>query len=138
MKTKQIVAAYGILSGSKLTKMSAKEKVKVVKILMALKPVHKGYADKVEEAMNRLKPEWLTDEKKHEWDTRGVWSDKLTGEEKDGINDYLKSVDLCLKDDFEKETDISFDHLTDEEFEHLADSNDFTAGQLMELQGWIA
>ena len=92
----------------------------------------------VEEAMNRLKPEWLTDEKKHEWDTRGVWSDKLTGEEKDGINDYLKSVDLCLKDDFEKQTDISFDHLTDEEFEHLADSNDFTAGQLMELQGWIA
>lgn len=138
MKTNEALGVYNALMNAKLTKMSAMEKVKVVKILMALKPVHKGYADKVEEAMNRLKPEWLTDEKKHEWDTRGVWSDKLTGEEKDGINDYLKSVDLCLKDDFEKETDISFDHLTDKEFEHLADSNDFTAGQLMELQGWIA
>lgn len=137
MKTKQIVAAYGILSGSKLTKMSGVEKVKVVKILMAMKPIHKAYAEKVEEAMNKLKPEWLTDEKKHEWDTRGVWSDKLTGEEKDGINDYLKSVDLCLKDDFEAETEITFDHLTAEEFQHFAESNDFTAGQLMELQDLI-
>lgn len=134
MKTRQIVAAYNILSSSKLTKLSAQGKVKAVKILMAMKPIHKAYTEKLEEAMKRLKPEWLTDEKWQEWNMRGVWSDKLTGKEKDGINDYLKAVDLCMKDDFEKEQEITFEKMDNDQFQSFADSNDYTTGQLLELQ----
>ena len=138
MKTSKIIAAYTILSGSKLTKMTGAEKVKVIKIINALKPYYTDYMDKLEEARKRLKPEWYTEGKETEWNYRGIYSDKLTGEEKDGIHDYLKNLDTCMKDDFEKEQDVDYTHLTDDEFLKYAESNDFTAGQLTDLQDLIA
>lgn len=137
MKTSKIIAAYTILSGSKLTKMSGSEKVKVIKIINAMKPTYTTYMDRLEEARKRLKPDWYTEEKESEWNLRGAYSNILTGEEKDGIIDYLKNLDLCMKDDFEKDQELTYKHITEEEFLKFAESNDFTAGQLCDLQELI-
>lgn len=138
MKTSKIIAAYAILNSSKLTKMDGKGKVKMVKIINAMKPAYTEYLEKLEEATKRLRPEWYTQEKESEWNFRGIYSDKLTGEEKSGIREYLSNMELCMKDDFDREQDVKYDHLSEDEFVAYAESNDFTAGQLVELQEIIA
>lgn len=133
MKTNQIIAAYNVLAAAKLTKMSGEGKIKVVKAVMAMKPIHAGYVDFVQETVKRLKPEWMDGEKEQDWQKNGVNSDKLTASEKAEAQQYLADADACLKDEFEKEHELTFAKLTDKEFEEFAGSNDLTAGQLIEL-----
>lgn len=133
MKTKNIIAAYNLLVGSKLTKMSGEGKRKVVNIIMKMKPVQEGFADFQQEAFKRLRPEWMTDEKAAEWDSKGTNSDKLTSIEKAQAIQYLKEVNDCLEPEFNGEKEVSIVKLNDDEYFGLCDSNDWTAGQMLSL-----
>lgn len=133
MKTSLIVAAYNALSGSKLTKLDGEGKIKVVKAALALKPIHTEYIDKAQEAVKRLKPEWLEGDKEAEWNKNGIYSESLTSTEKAEARQYGSSLDACLKEEFEKEREVNIVKLTEEEFNQFAESNDFTTGQLVEL-----
>lgn len=138
MNTGQIIAAYNILAAAKLTKMGWAGKGKVIKAVLAMKPVHAAYMDCVQETMTRLKPEWMDGEKEQEWQRNGMGSEVLTSSEKAEIQQYLAQADACLKDQFEREHDIKFPRLTDEEFEEFADSNDYTVGQLLAIHDVLA
>ena len=135
MKTSQIIAAYNALNGSKLTKMNGVGKIKVVKNVMAMKPIQTAYMDFVQETVKRLKPEWMDEEKEKEWGKNGMNSTILTSTEKAEARQYMSDADDCLKEEFEKEHELDLKKLTDEEFEQFAESNDFTTGQLIELMG---
>ncbi len=143
MKTKQIVAAYGILSGSKLTKMSGEGKIKVVKVIKALKPVTTEFEDFRKDAIDRLKPEGFDGmaKKAEQWQKEGD-ATTLTAAERAELNqffgDYQHEVEKCLEEEAEKEHAMTFARLTGEEFQQFADSNDFTAGQLIELMDLIS
>ena len=142
MKTLQIVAAYNVIAGSKLTKMNGDGKIKVVKIIKAMKPVATDYEDFRKEALERLKKEdfGVKAEKVQQWQKEGE-NTTLTATEKAELNqyfaDYQMEVDKCLKEEAEKDHDLSFTKLTGEEFQQYAESNDFTAGQLNELMDLI-
>ena len=133
MKTSQIIAAYATLSAAKLTKMEGEGKIKVVKAVMEMKPIHAAYADFVDETLKRLKPEWMDGEKEKEWRSKGTDSDSLTSTEKSEAQQYMADADNCLKDEFTKDHKLTFKKLSDKEFQDFAESNDFTAGQLIEL-----
>lgn len=143
MKTKQIVAAYGILSGSKLTKMSGDGKIKVVKIIKAMKPVTSEFEDFRKDAIDRLKPEGYEDmaKKAEQWQKEGD-STTLTATEKAELNqffgDFQRDVEKCLADEAEKEHETAFSKLTDAEFSSLCEGNDWTAGQMLELMDLIS
>ena len=142
MRTSQIVAAYNAIAGSKLTKMNGEGKIKVVKIIKALKPVATDYEDFRKEALERLKKDDFEAmaEKVRKWEKEGE-DTTLTATEKAELNqyfaDYQMEVDKCLKEEAEKDHDLSFTKLTDDEFQQYAESNDFTAGQLNELMDLI-
>lgn len=133
MRTSLIIAAYNALSGSKLTKLSGASKIKIVKNVLAMKPIHTAYIDKAQEAVKRLKPEWMDGEKEAEWNKNSIYSETLTSAEKAEARQYNAELDACLKEEFEKEQEVKIEKLTDEEFEQFADSNDYTTGQLIEL-----
>lgn len=138
MKTNQIIAAYNVLAAAKLTKMGWAGKGKVIKAVLAMKPVHEAYMDCVQETLKRLKPEWMDGEKEQEWQKLGMNSEKLTAAEKAEAQQYMAEADACLKDEFDKEQTVTFPRLTDEEFEEFADSNDYTIGQLLALHDTLA
>lgn len=142
MKTVLIIAAYNTLTGSKLTKMSGEGKIKVVKIIKAMKPIATDYEDFRKDALERLKPEGFDAmaEKAQQWQKEG---DKttLTATERAEINqffaDYQTDVDKCLNDEVNKEHELELTKLTAEEFTSLCDGNDWTAGQMLELMDII-
>lgn len=133
MKTSTIIAAYNALVGSKLTKMDGAGKIKVVKNVMAMKPIQTSYIDFVQETVKRLKPEWMDSEKEAEWGKNGMNSTILNSTEKAEAKQYMADADECLKEEFNKEHELELNKLTDEEFEQFAESNDFTTGQMIEL-----
>lgn len=133
MKTSTIIAAYNALSSSKLTKMNGAGKIKVVKNVMAMKPIQTSYMDFVQETVKRLKPEWMDSEKEAEWGKNGMNSTILNSTEKAEAKQYMADADECLKEEFNKEHELELNKLTDEEFEQFAESNDFTTGQMIEL-----
>lgn len=142
MKTIMIIAAYNALTGSKLTKMSGDGKIKVVKIIKAMKPIATDYDDFRKDALERLKPEGYDAmaEKAQQWQKDGE-NTTLTATERAEINqffaDYQTEVDKCLNDEVNKEHELSFTKLTADEFTALCDGNDWTAGQMLELMDII-
>lgn len=133
MRTSLIIAAYSALAGSKLTKMTGQGRIKIVKNVMAMKSIHASYTDFVQETIKRLKPEWLEGEKEEEWRKNGINSAILTSAEKAEARQYTADADACLKEEYEKEHELEIKKLTDEEFEQFAESNDYTAGELIDL-----
>lgn len=148
MKTIEITNIYAVLNEAKLTKMEDADKFKVIKALRVIKPVAKGYEDFVEEAKNKLKADdhdKMT-EKAQAWnkDNQGKKVGELTQEQIDELNTintyfakYNKRVETCLKEEAEKEVELTFDKLSDEAFGKLVASNDWTCGQILSLSDFI-
>lgn len=133
MKTNEIIAAYNALLGCKLTKMDGQSRMKVVKIVTAMKPIFTSYDDFRQETVKRLKPEWMDEAKEREWATKGERSGVLTSTEKAEARQYYADADKGLREELEKEVKLDYPKLTEEEFTKFAESNDFTTGQLIEL-----
>ena len=149
MKTIEITNIFAVLNEAKLTKMEDADKFKVIKALRAIKPIAKGYEDFVEEAKNKLKADdhdKMT-EKARAWnkDNQGKKVGELTQEEIDELNainkyfsDYNSRVENCVKEEAEKEVELTFDKLNEEAFGKLVASNDWTCGQIMALSDAVA
>ena len=149
MKTIEITNIYVVLNEAKLTKMDDADKFKVIKILRVIKPVAKGYEDFVEDVKNKLKADdhdKMT-EKAQAWnkDNQGKKVNELTQEQIDELNtintyfaEYNKRVENCLKEESEKEVELTIDKLSEEAFSKLVASNDWTCGQIMALSDAVA
>ena len=149
MKTIEITNIYAVLNEAKLTKMDDADKFKVIKALRVIKPVAKGYEDFVEDVKNKLKGDdhdKMT-EKAQAWnkDNQGKKVNELTQEQIDELNtintyfaEYNKRVETCLKEEAEKEVELTFDKLSEEAFSKLVASNDWTCGQIMALSDAVA
>ena len=148
MKTIEITNIYAVLNEAKLTKMDDADKFKVIKALRVIKPIAKGYEDFIEEAKNKLKGDdhdKMT-EKAQAWnkDNQGKKVGELTQEQIDELNtintyfaEYNKRVETCLKEEAEKEVELTFDKLSEEAFCKLVASNDWTCGQILSLSDFI-
>ena len=149
MKTIEITNIFAVLNEAKLTKMEDADKFKVIKALRAIKPIAKGYEDFVEDAKNKLKGEDFDNmsEKAQAWnkDNQGKKVGELAQEEIDNLNaintyfaEYNKRVEACVKEEAEKEVELTFDKLSEEAFGKLVASNDWTCGQIMALSDAVA
>lgn len=149
MKTIEIRNIYEILNEAKLTKMEDADKFKVIKALRSIKPIAKGYEDFIEEAKNKLKDDDFDKmtERAQAWnkDNQGKKVGELTQKQIDELNaintyfaEYNKRVETCLKEEAEKEVELTFDKLSEEAFGKLVASNDWTCGQIMALSDVVA
>lgn len=147
MKTIQVTNAYKAISPAKLTKMDDADKFKVIKAIRVMKPIATSFEDFVKDAHESLK-----DEDYPKMDERGKkWNEKYGDGKKersdipaedlkelDVVNayfaDYRKKVDNCLKEEADKEHELSFDKLTEEAFGKFISSNDFDVNTIVELQ----
>lgn len=139
MKTIDIVKAYRIINDAKLTKMEDADKFKVIKATRQLKPVATSFDEFVKEAQERLKPEdWDGMQKKaRKWQEDGDKS-TLTVEERREINryftDYNAKVEECVKEEAEKEPELTYERLSEEAFGKFIASNDYDVRTIIELE----
>jgi polyribonucleotide nucleotidyltransferase len=139
MKTKEVKTAYEVLNNAKLTKLETSDKFKVIKALREFKGIANAYDDFLKDAQEKLKGENHDEivKKAQQWQSEGEKT-TLTIEERAEINKYLNDynnkVVECLKEEAEKDNDLSFDKLSEESFGKLVDSNDWDAKTIMELQ----
>ena len=139
MKTIDIVKAYRIINDAKLTKMEDADKFKVIKATRQLKPVAASFDEFVKEAQERLKPEGWDDmqKKARQWQEDGDKS-ALTAEERREINryfmDYNAKVEECVKEEAEKEPELTYERLSEEAFGQFIASNDYDVRTIIELE----
>ena len=139
MKTSTIIEVYQLLNNAKLTKMEAKEKFQVIKIMRAMKPVAEEWDSFIKTMDEKLRDdnheEMLA--KAQQWQKEGEKT-TLSLDERMAVNEYFGKLDKerreLIASEQSKEANVLFDKLTEEAFERLMDSNDFNVGQILALQ----
>ena len=130
---KQIVDAYNALGNAKTTKLDDAEKGKILKARKAMRPIAEEFDAFLKDCQEKFKPEnW--DElqgRVQKWDT-------LTKEEKNETNKafdkYQKSIDGVVKEELEKEVELTFDKLSEGADVKIMSASDWTPNQLDALE----
>lgn len=130
---KQIVDAYNALGNAKTTKVDDAEKGKILKARKAMRPIAEEFDAFLKDCQEKFKPEnW--DElqaRVQKWDT-------LTKEEKNETNKafdkYQKSIDGVVKEELEKEVELTFDKLSEGADVKIMSASDWTPNQLDALE----
>lgn len=142
LKTSEIVSVYAILKDAKLTKMESNDKFKVLKVMRVMQPIADEWDSFIANVDKKLQKENHDEiiEKAKKWNSEGE-NTTLTNEEKIEINKYLFEFEQekksCLKDELEKEVELSFDKINESAFEKLIDSNDWEVIKMLALESVI-
>ena len=143
MKTNSIVSVFNLLNSAKINKVNDSGKIKIIKAVRQMKPIANGFDELLNDARERLKGEEHEEmsEKAGRWQMEGDTVD-LTDEEKIAINNYFiaysNRIDECIKEEADREHELTFTKLTEEEFEGLISSNDWDVKTIMEIQEIIS
>lgn len=130
MKTGLIADACMVLANVKLTKLNLAEKTTAIKAFRAIKEASKSFDDLLAVAREKLKPEG--------WDALHARRAELTGAERrryielTGI--YNDEVTLSVREEQEREQELSYARLSAEAIDKLIESNDLPLAQLDLLQ----
>lgn len=136
MKAERIAMLCGLLKQSRTTKMEDQGRLKVLRIIKALRPAATEYEADVKEAREKMKDEDFDrmTAKAEKWQAEG--GKALTEEEKMAVNAYFARYNKRVADAVAvisgKSKEVKLDKLSQEEFLRLINSNDYT-GEQMEL-----
>lgn len=142
MKTNNVVSVFNLLNSAKINEVSTSGKIKIIKVVRALKPIATGFDELLNDAREKLQGENHEEmaEKAIRWQQEGDKVD-LTDEEKIAVNMYFQEygnrIDECVKEEAEREHELDFPKLTEEEFEGLISSNDWDVKTIMDIQDAI-
>ncbi len=138
MKLKDAVALYKVLGEAKVSTLSEKDITIVVKTRKDLRNVVEDYEDFLKDCQEKFKPEDWDDiqEKIQKWQQEGEKT-TLTVEERVGINkavaDYQNKINSAVKDELNKDVEITIEKLSDDTAAKLLKHNDWEINKLDEL-----
>lgn len=141
MKTERIAMLYGLLKQSRTTKMDDAGRLKVLRIIKALRPAAQEYDNDVAEAREKMKDERFAEMSAlaEKWDTDGPGA--LSDEEKAAVNRYFTRYQKRVADAAAalggKPKEVKLDRISQEEFLKLISSNDYTGEQTLLLDDII-
>lgn len=130
--TDQIVSAYNLINNAKLSKMDDSEKFALIKIVRQLKKTSVDFEDFLNDAQEKLKPE--------NFDAIAAkmkLKEKLTTEESATVSKFNNDVSDCLKDELEKEVELTFEPLSEEALGRFIASNDFSVNEILAISDVI-
>lgn len=139
MKLKQILVAYKVLGEAKVQKLDEKEVIKVVKARKAMRPHADEYEAFLKDVQEKFKPEnWdEVQTKVQKWQQEGE-NTTLSETERAEINkaliDYQKKVETTVKEELEKEVELSIDKLSEESATKLLVENGWELKKLDEIE----
>lgn len=136
---------YNLLNGANIGKMTGGEKLSVVKLLRAMKPVAVEFADASKDIEQKMKPEGYDErlrkaiayEQKKQNPEITVEQPEMTDEEYHAfiqeLQEYRQLVGKAIDELGGEEVELNADPLTEGALEHLLDANDWPTDQLMTL-----
>ena len=143
-KTVNVLAAYRLLGSAKYGKLADDDKIKVLKICIALKPIATKYDEDSKDVAEKLKPsedydDRLAEAQEYERVSRDKDADasqlKMGAAE---FNEFIKTMnhyqDLigkALKDEMEKDVEVEFEPITEDALLKLMNSNEWTMAEVM-------
>jgi hypothetical protein len=143
-KTEKVLAAYRMLGSAKYGKLADEDKIKVLKICIALKPIATKYDEDSKDVAEKLKPSEDYDEKlaqaqEYERVSRDKNADasqlKMGAAEFNEfiktMNHYQELIGKALKDEMEKEVEVEFEPISEDALLKLMNSNDWTMAEVM-------
>lgn len=126
IKADNVISAYRILNNAKLGKMEDAEKFALIKAVRQLKKVGTDFDDFLKDAQEKLKPE------NFEAIAGKVQNkEELTPEEAAKLNKYNADVTTCVKDELDKDVELTFAPLSEEAIGRLIASNDFAVAEIL-------
>ena len=133
MKLGDMVFAFRLLNGAKLSKMDDVDKFKVIKATRAFRTTAKDFDEFLKDAQEKLKPENFEEMQESAKNMKD-----LSEEDKAKVNtffsDYQKKIELCIEEETKKDIETVFEKLSEDAFGKLVSSNDFTVNDIMVLQ----
>ena len=143
-KTVNVLAAYRLLGSAKYGKLADDDKIKVLKICIALKPIATKYDEDSKDVAEKLKPsedydDRLAEAQEYERVSRDKDADasqlKMGPSEFNEfvkeMNHYQDLISKALKDEMEKEVEVEFEPITEDALLKLMNSNDWTMAEVM-------
>lgn len=138
MKLKEAVNLYKALGDAKVSALSESDITIIVKTRKNLRTIAEDYEAFLKDCQDKFKPEdWDSiQEKLSKWQQEGE-NTSLTIEERIEINkivvDYQNKVSSAVKEELEKDIDITVEKLSDEAAVKLLKHNDWSSNKLDEL-----
>jgi hypothetical protein len=143
LKTKRIIEAFKTLDSSKYQKLSDDDKIKVWKIIRALKPIALEYEEAIEDAKVRLVPSddyemkfqkaQLYEHMKKEGKNTLPMSEEEYNAFIPVFKGYMELLAKAINDGLKEVHSIEFEPLSEEAFGKLMASNDWSFGQAGKL-----
>jgi len=143
LKTKRIIEAFKTLDSSKYQKLSDDDKIKVWKIIRALKPIALEYEEAIEDAKVRLVPSddyemkfqkaQLYEHMKKEGKNTLPMSEEEYNAFVPIFKSYMELLAKAINDGLKEVRSIEFEPLSEEAFGKLMASNDWSFGQAGKL-----
>ena len=159
IKTEIIISLFRFIKDAKIGKMSDADKIKMWKIMRALKPVAEKFDDDIKTSSEKLRPEGyaelLKNAQKIENEERKEFGETNTREREQEFAKLLREKDpeyakfqdahvemmrLCneaLKEFAEKEVKVEYELLDEDGFGKLMASNDWTLEQAAFISDYI-
>lgn len=138
MKLKEAVSLYKTLGDAKVSTLSESDITIIVKTRKSLRIVVEDYEAFLKDCQDKFKPENWDDvqEKLSKWQQEGE-NTSLSTEEKIEINkaviDYQNKINSAVKEELEKDIDVTIEKLSDEAAVKLLKHNDWASNKLDEL-----
>lgn len=138
MKIKEIVAIYKILGEAKVTKLEESEVIKLVKIRKVIRSYAEDYESFLKDIQEKFKPtNWdKVQELIQKWQQEGE-NTTLTDEQKIEVNktlfEYQRKIDIAVKEELDKDIDVTFDKLKEDTLTKLMIENSWEVKKLDDL-----
>lgn len=139
MKLKQLIAAYKALGEAKVSKLDEKEVIKVVKARKAMRVHADDYEAFLKDCQEKFKPEdWdAIHEKIQKWQQEGektTLSENERVELNKAVIGYQQKIELAVKEELEKDIDITIEALSEESATKLLVENGWELKKLDEIE----
>lgn len=134
MKKLDVLNVYKLINDAKFTKMSSDESFKLLKFLRVVKPIVTEYNDYNKTVAEKYKldyenfDEQLEKGKQYEVDKTGVTEEEYYAIVKN-VTEYNEKVNNALKEDIEKDVELSFEKLSESGFKEFLGSNEFKVSE---------
>lgn len=136
-KTDEIVSVYKTLNNAKVTKMSLEDKMTVVKLLCALKPISDGFDNYISTINEKFKDDKFKEMEEKVNEIEKGNKKNITEEEELSVKQYFskynKDITVAINEELNKEIEVEFNTINEDAFGKLVDSNDFTCAQIVIL-----
>lgn len=142
--TENALGAYNVINSAKYTKLDDADKIKVWKIVRALKPVATKFDEESKDAAEKMKPENFDDDLQNAQDYERVLKEngdmsKVAigaaeyGQFIDRLKKYNELVGKAIEKSAKKEIVLEFEPISEDAFGKLMASNDWNFEQVMVL-----